>query len=89
VKSRTTAQFRKLFNDLPESIQDQARKAYQQFQQDASHPSLHFKKVQPSLPIYSVRISKGYRAVGQLEADTVIWFWIGTHTEYEQLLSKK
>jgi len=41
------------------------------------------------LPIYSVRISKGYRAVGQLEADTVIWFWIGTHTEYEQLLSKK
>jgi len=40
VKSRTTAQFRKLFNDLPESIQDQARKAYQQFQQDASHPGV-------------------------------------------------
>ena len=37
-------------------------------------------------PIYSVRVDKGYRALGWLEGDTVIWFWIGNHHAYEQLL---
>ncbi|MBD2577914.1 hypothetical protein [Oscillatoria sp. FACHB-1406] len=49
-----------------------ARKAYRQFKQDPSYPSLRFKKVHPNLPIYSARINRDYRAVGQLEDDTVI-----------------
>jgi hypothetical protein len=28
----------------------------------------------------------GYRALGLLKGDTVTWFWIGTHDEYERLL---
>jgi hypothetical protein len=50
------------------------------------HPSLRFKKVHVKLPIYSVRIDIDWRAVGLLEGDTVVWFWIGSHAEYEQLL---
>jgi hypothetical protein len=50
------------------------------------HPSLRFKKVHVKLPIYSVRIDIDWRAVGVLEGDTVVWFWIGPHAEYEQLL---
>lgn len=88
MKSRTTAQFRKTFADLPEQVKKQTREAYHQFKQDPRHPSLRFKKVHPELPIYSARISKSYRAVGQLEGDTVIWFWVGSHTEYEMLLSQ-
>lgn len=88
MKSRTTAQFRKMFADLPQQVQQQARTAYRQFQQDPSYPSLRFKKVHPELPIFSARINKNYRAVGQLEGDTVIWFWIGSHTEYERLLGQ-
>jgi hypothetical protein len=88
VKSRTTAQFRKLFADFPEPIQAQTRKAYRQFKQDPSYPGLRFKKVHPQLPIYSARINRDYRAVGQLEEDTVIWFWIGSHGEYDLLLSQ-
>jgi mRNA-degrading endonuclease RelE of RelBE toxin-antitoxin system len=88
VKSRTTIQFRKRFASLPESIQDQTRKAYRQFKQDPSYPGLRFKKVHPTLPIYSARINRDYRAVGQLEDDTIIWFWIGSHAEYDMLLDQ-
>ena len=88
MKSVTTAQFRKQFAALPESIQEQTRKAYRQFKQDPNYPSLRFKKVHPKLPIYSARINKDYRAVGQLEEDTAIWFWVGSHAEYDLLLDQ-
>jgi len=88
VKSRTTAKFRKQLGDLPDAVQKQARQAYRQFQQDPAHPSLRFKQVHASLPIYSVRISKHYRAVGQRDGDTMIWFWIGSHAEYDKLLAQ-
>jgi hypothetical protein len=88
VKSRTTIEFRKLFADLPEAVQEQTRVAYRQFKEDSSYPSLRFKKVHPELPIYSARISKNYRAVGQLDGDTIIGFWVGSHTEYDRLLEQ-
>lgn len=87
MKSRTTTQFRQTFAKLPEQVQQQTRVAYHQFKENPGHPSLRFKKVHQKLPIYSVRISKNYRAVGQLDGDLIIWFWVGSHTEYERLLS--
>lgn len=88
MKSRTTTEFRKLFAGLPEQIQEQTRSAYRQFKEDPSYPSLRFKKVHPELPIYSARISRNYRAVGQLDGDTVIWFWVGSHADYDKLLEQ-
>jgi hypothetical protein len=85
VKSSTTAEFRKLFAGLPKQVQEQTRAAYRQFKADPGYPSLRFKKIHPELPIYSARISKSYRAVGQLEGDAVIWFWVGSHAEYDKL----
>ncbi len=77
-----------MFAKLPKPIQERTRKAYQQFKQDPNYPSLRFKKVHPRLPIYSARINKDYRVVGQLENNTVIWFWVGSHAEYDQLLEQ-
>lgn len=88
MKSRTTNEFRKLFADLPEQVQEQTPTAYRQFKEDPSYPSLRFKKVHPELPIYSARISRDYRAVGQLDGDTVIWFWVGSHADYDRLLEQ-
>lgn len=85
MRSRTTAQFRQSFAALPQQVQEQTRAAYRQFQEN---PSLRFKKVHPQLPIYSARTSKSYRAVGQLDGDTIIWFWVGSHAEYDKLLSQ-
>lgn len=88
MKSGTTAKFRKAFGNLPDFVQNQARQAYRQFQKDPTHPGLRFKQVHPNLPIYSARVSKNYRAVGQRDGDTMIWFWIGSHAEYDKLLSR-
>jgi hypothetical protein len=33
-----------------------------------------------------VRVTKSYRAVGVREGDTIIWFFIGTHAEYDRML---
>jgi len=81
-------EFRKLFADLPEQVKEQVRVAYRQFKENPSHPSLRFKKVHPELPIYSARISKNYRAVGQLDGDTVIWFRVGSHADYDKFLGQ-
>ena len=86
--SHTTARFRKAFAQLPATVQQQARGAYRQFQQNAHHPSLRFKPVHPVQPVYSVRIGLDYRAVGIRDGDTMIWFWIGPHAEYDALLRR-
>lgn len=72
--------------NLPTEIQQAARKAYRLFREDAQHPSLQFKKVHDREPLYSVRVTLGYRALGLLEGDEVTWFWIGTHAAYDRLL---
>lgn len=86
--SQTTSKFWKCFERLPPEIQEAAQKAYQQWQQDPYHNSLKFKHVHPTLPIYSVRVALGWRAVGLKEEDCMIWFWIGSHADYDKLISQ-
>jgi hypothetical protein len=86
MKSKATARFWKCYAHLPSSVQQRARKTYQLWQADPSHPSLRFKRVDDVEPIYSVRVSGNYRVLGILESGTMIWFWIGSHTEYDRLL---
>lgn len=88
MKSHITRDFRELFDKLPESIQQRARKAYRRFMDDPGHPGLMFKKVLSDPPIYSVRISQDYRALGAMEGDDIIWFWIGSHQDYDRLLDQ-
>jgi hypothetical protein len=84
--SHTTRRFREAFANLPEEIQKQARQAYSLFQKDPHHPSLRFKKVHKEGNIYSARIGLGYRTVGVMRGSTVVWFWIGSHSDFDQLL---
>jgi hypothetical protein len=86
VKSRTSERFRLALARLPGRVQDRAREAYRLFLRDPAHPSLRFKAVHSSRPIYSVRIGLGYRALGVRTGDEMVWFWIGSHAEYDQLL---
>jgi hypothetical protein len=51
-------------------------------------PGLRFKRVSEEEPIYSARVSDNYRVLGLLEGDTMIWFWIGKHDEYERILKQ-
>jgi len=86
MKSRTTERFRKAFSQLPNDVQEQAKGAYKLFVQNPYHPGLRFKKIHPVREIYSVRVSLGYRALGVRENDDMIWFWIGTHSDYDKLI---
>lgn len=87
--SKTTRRFRVAFADLPPEIQKRARRAYKLFKQNPHHPSLRFRQVHPKEPIFSARITANYRAVGIREADTIIWYWIGSHGDYERLISRE
>jgi hypothetical protein len=67
-------------------VQQQAREAHELFVSNHQHPSLHFKRICATPPTYSARVGSGYRVVGGFEGDTVVWYWIGTHAEYDQLI---
>ena len=87
MKSRRTRRFREAFAELPNEVKERARNAYRLFRDNPHHPSLRFKRVHPTDPIYSVRIGLGYRAVGVIEGDTIYWYWIGSHADYDRLIS--
>jgi hypothetical protein len=86
--SKTTKKFWKAYAKLDRTVQQQARSSYRLFRENPQHPSLNFKKVHDSLPIYSARVNLSHRAVGILEKNEIIWFWIGPHDAYENLLSR-
>jgi mRNA-degrading endonuclease RelE of RelBE toxin-antitoxin system len=88
MKSSVTKTFRKQLGELPESIQEQAAKAYALWQENPYHNSLQFKRVSQRQPIYSARVSLNYRVLGLLESDHIYWYWIGTHDEYDELLKR-
>jgi len=87
--SRTTKKFWKLYDELPKDLKRQSKKIYLKFKQDPYYPSLYFKQIHSTKPIFSVRISLDYRALGLLKNNEIIWFWIGTHEEYNQLIKGK
>jgi hypothetical protein len=39
-------------------------------------------------PVYSARIGLHYRAVALVEGGEAVWFWIGSHAEYDQLMAR-
>lgn len=88
MKSRTTSRFWDCYEGLPENIQERSQKAYALFKDNPQHPSLRFKKVLDNPEIYSVRITQSYRALGVRQEETIIWFWIGSHGDYEELLKR-
>lgn len=88
MNSVTTSRFRDCFNKLPVHVQKSARKAYLLWKENPHHPGLQFKLVVPESSVYSVRVSLAYRALGVKQNDTIIWFWIGSHTHYEELLKQ-
>ena len=84
--SHTNSSFWKGYAKLPQHIKDIAKKQYKLFALDPYHSSLHFKRVHSSKAIYSARINRNYRVVGILNDNNIIWFWIGSHDDYDKLL---
>ena len=87
MNSRRTKRFRELLDRLPPAVHRQALDAYRLWLRDPYHPSLRFKTVHAADQIYSVRIGIGWRALGVREENTLVWFWIGPHAEYDRIVA--
>jgi hypothetical protein len=88
VNSYLDEDFIKYFKKLPERIKVRARKAYRQWKENPFDPWLQFKQVHTSKPIYSVRVNIGWRALGYKKNNTVLWFWIGSHEDYNKIITQ-
>lgn len=75
------------YRELPVTVRDLADKAYQLLRSDPFHPSLHFKKVGRKRQLWSVRVGDHYRALAVEKPEGIVWFWIGSHAEYDRILS--
>ena len=82
----TTRRFWECYNALPEAVQRTADRCYELLKTDPTHPSLHFKKVGK---YWSVRVGGGYRALGIEVEKGILWFWIGTHAQYDRLMRQQ
>lgn len=88
MRSFTQQSFWEAYRRLPSHVRRQARDAYRFFTANPGHPSLDFKRVSQRRPVYSVRVSIGYRALGILDEGDIVWFWIGPHHEYDRMLRR-
>lgn len=87
MRSRTTVKFWRAFQRLSPDVQGRAYQAYELWKNHPAAKGLNFKRVDPNEPVYSVRIGLDYWALGLLDGDTIFWFWIGHHDEYERILN--
>ena len=83
---RATPRFWRCYRQLPENIQRLADKCYALLRQDSRHPSLHFKQIGR---FRSVRVGLHYRALAVQQEANLLWFWIGSHADYDKLLGRE
>ncbi len=77
----TTPGFWVLYNALPQEVQRLADKNFELLKADSGHPSLQFKKIDD---VWSARVGLHYRALAFEYTDGLVWFWIGSHGEYDK-----
>ena len=85
------ASFREMFELLPERIQRLAVATFREFVRDPSHPALRLHDLRENRRSslvrgsVSVSINMQYRAVYFVDGDTNVWYWVGSHAEYDRL----
>ena len=80
---QASKRFWQRFKELTPELQQLARDNYELLRIDSKHPSLHFKRVKS---YWSVRVGASHRALGVDSSNGILWFWIGTHDEYDRLI---
>jgi hypothetical protein len=75
--------FWECYRKLPAHVRALADKNYALLKEHPRHPSLHFKKVGR---FWSVRVGAHYRALAVEVDDGLVWFWIGSHADYDAMV---
>ena len=63
-------------------MRELADKSFALLKSDPRHPSLHFKRLDK---VWSARVGLHYRALALDIDGGYLWFWIGTHADYDRL----
>lgn len=93
-KNRRAKSFRVLFDDLPDEIRKLAQAKFKLFLENPGHPSLRLHELkdndrgQHRKCSISVSLSSQYRAIYVVDGDTNVWYWIGTHAQYNHFTGK-
>ncbi len=82
MKHTASGRFWALYDALPKTVRSVADKNFQLLKSDPKHPSLHFKRLGK---VWSVRVGEHHRALGHDVPGGVLWFWIGSHAEYDRI----
>jgi hypothetical protein len=83
VKHFTSPRFWTAYEALPSSVRKLADANFSLLKRDPRHPSLQFKKVGR---YRSVRVGLRYRALAVEAEGGYLWFWIGSHADYDRLV---
>ena len=83
MKHFASPEFWACLEKLPATVQELARENYDLLKANPYHPSLRFKRVGR---FWSVRVGRSYRALAVDAQNNIVWFWIGTHAEYDRLV---
>jgi hypothetical protein len=76
--------FWQCYDELPAAVQELADKNFQLLREDPNHPSLSFKKVGR---FRSARVGMRYRALAVEVHNGFLWFWIGSHADYDRMIA--
>lgn len=83
MKHSASPKFWTAYEALPASIRTLADENFDLLKRDPRYPSLQFKKVGK---YWSVRVGLRYRALAVQSSDTYVWFWIGSHADYDRMI---
>jgi hypothetical protein len=83
VKHFASPKFWAAYERLPASVRELADANFELLKRDPRHPSLQFKKVGK---YWSARVGLRYRALAVATDDGYLWFWIGSHADYDRLI---
>jgi hypothetical protein len=88
MEHRATESFWRAYQALPLEIRNRADKQFALLKSNPQHPSLQFKKVGEShgQEVWSARVTLNYRTLAVRRADGFLWFWVGDHKSYEELI---
>jgi len=75
--------FWQAYEKLPANVRALADKNYALLKENPRHPSLKLKKAGR---FWSVRVGLHHRALAVDVDDGLLWFWIGSHADYDGLI---
>jgi hypothetical protein len=83
LKHYASPRFWECYEQLSPNIRKLADRCFKLLKDDPYHPSLHYKKIGE---YHSVRIGLHHRALAIEIPEGLLWFWIGSHADYDKLL---